>query len=103
MGAFFSPSAALASDLAGKTRAEAAALGIGVASMVGFGIGPSVAGLLIQADISRLRRRLSSTLYPSSLPVCFSCPHSGRGHRLNRRKVRERQKLSITQWHGGLR
>jgi predicted MFS family arabinose efflux permease len=52
MGAFFGPTAALASDLVDKKRPDHAALGVGVASMVGFGIGPFVAGLLIHADVN---------------------------------------------------
>lgn len=52
MGTFFGTTAALASDFADKRRPEHAALGVGVASMVGFGVGPFVAGLLIYSNLN---------------------------------------------------
>jgi uncharacterized protein (TIGR00369 family) len=66
MGAFFGPTAALASDLVDKRRPDHAALGVGVASMVGFGIGPLVAGLLIHLD-------LNPRSSPSSYMCCWWC------------------------------
>jgi len=68
MGAFFSPSAALASDLAGKTRAEAAALFQAFHDLltkdVPAGTGPDLGKLAVFTGVRKFPVRVKCATLP---------------------------------------